>query len=327
MTPCTSILAELSRKDNRPTISYPGRIARKRIATMTHFNAEITLTETQRTIAGQLQENTGTHFLDSGMSNGRHWQRNAGVDLFARPDATFDHRWSGDGYLGVTISTAHYLDARLDVTRISSALTRTFRNWVDEDWTDGRRYGDDSQRYLNGSGTLLEWIEQDDRLSFHPEFTDGGYTYNDENLLSQDFVWYMFEYGGEGYTAISTHNGADARGGFSDWVIYEGGDWETFFDYGSASVYLSCDHQRSPIEQMQVDMFTGEVAGPLDPCGYMVDIRYGEVTVFSSGDYDEMGLGDLVELDKDDNDGEIHWACPCGKGSLTVDDVEGPNNY
>jgi hypothetical protein len=296
---------------------------------MSHFNATIELTATQQSILDQLCENTGTHFLDSGGSSGRAWQRNAGHNLFAAPDAVFNDQWSGDGYLDVTISTAHYLDARIDVTRVSRALTRTFRNWVNKDWENGRRYGDHDQRYSNGGGTMYEWIEDDDRIETHPEFGGGGYTYNDENRLSQDFMWNMFAYNDIEYVAISTHNGADARGGFSDWVVYEmDGGWDCFFDWGNASLGMTCDYQRPMIEQIQVDMFTNEVAGPIDPCNYYVDMRFGEVTVFSQNNgYEEMGLGDLVELDKDDNDGEMHWACPCGKGRLTIDGVEGPNQY
>ena len=32
--------------------------------------------DTEQVIYNMLTENTGTHFLDSGMANGRHWQKN-----------------------------------------------------------------------------------------------------------------------------------------------------------------------------------------------------------------------------------------------------------
>lgn len=45
----------------------------------------------------------------------------------------------------------------------------------------------------------------------------GGYSYNEENILSQDFIWHPFEneVNGECYVFLQTHNGCDARGGFS----------------------------------------------------------------------------------------------------------------
>ena len=283
-------------------------------------------TPTQTRILGQLCENTGTHFLDSGGNSGRMWQRNAGRDLFAEPDATYNDRWSGDGYLEVTLSTAHYLDARLDVTRVSEALTRTFRNFVDADWTDGRRWGDHSQRYTNSIGTLEEWIDSDERIDNHSELSGDGNTYNEESRLSQNFQWKMLTYDDIDYVAISTHNGADARGGYSDIVIYEMDGWDYFFDWHGGAVELECDYQRSQIEQDQIDMFTGDVAGPVDPCSFYVDLgQDGEV--YSHQTYDSFGLGDLTELDKDDHDGKLTFACPCGKGKLTVGGVYGPNEF
>jgi len=289
------------------------------------------MTTTQERILRQLCENTGTDILDSGGSNGRMWQRNAGRDLFAEPDATYDDRWSGDGYLDVTISTAHYLDARLDVTRMSEALTRTFRNYVDADWQDGRRYGDLSQRYTNSIGTLEEWIDGDDRIDPHSEFSGSGNTYNEENILSQNFQWKMLEHDGIEYVAISTHNGADARGGYSDIVIYEMDGWDYFFDWNRATVGLECDYQRPQIEQDQIDLFTGESVGPVDECVFTVDIGQDYEVYnhrhFDWNGYHQFGLGDLTELAKDDHDGKLAYACPCGKGTLTVGSVDGPNCY
>ena len=284
------------------------------------------MTPTQSRLLGQLCENTGTDILDSGGSSGRMWQRNAGRDLFAEPCATYDDRWSGDGWLDVTLSTAHYLSARLDVTRISEALTRTFHGYVDADWQNGRRYDDHSQRYTNSICTLEEWIDSDERIDNHSEFGGSGNTYNDDSRLSQNFQWKMLTYDDIDYVAISTHNGADARGGYSDIVIYEMDGWDYFFDWNGGYVELDCDYQRPQIEQDQIDMFTGGVAGPVDQCSFYVDLgRDGEV--YSHSGYNDFGLGDLTELDGDDHDGKLAYVCPCGKGTLTVGAVYGPNEF
>lgn len=52
----------------------------------------------------------------------------------------------------------------------------------------------------------------------------GDNTYNCENHLSQDFMWYTWSYDHTDYTAISIHNGADARGGYTDFVVFESDD-------------------------------------------------------------------------------------------------------
>ena len=57
------------------------------------------------------------------------------------------------------------------------------------------------------------------------------YTYNEENVLSQDI---QFVFGGDIYEsdiiALSIHNGADARGGFTDYKFFRI-DWDQFLNY------------------------------------------------------------------------------------------------
>ena len=64
-----------------------------------------------------------------------------------------------------------------------------------------------------------------------------GYTYNEENCLSQDIHWIYFQVEGErseGIALIMIHGGADARGGFTRPRAFHAspeGDSPTFFDW------------------------------------------------------------------------------------------------
>ena len=64
-----------------------------------------------------------------------------------------------------------------------------------------------------------------------------GYTYNEENILSQDFVYFVM---GD-YVFIQTHNGCDARGGFSTPRLFSCNVYDSnllcFGDYT-----ISCDN-------------------------------------------------------------------------------------
>jgi len=58
------------------------------------------------------RQNTGTHFLDSGGENGRHWQQGeAPTELFS----TIDANVGSDSMWGCMINTGEFLDERLEI--------------------------------------------------------------------------------------------------------------------------------------------------------------------------------------------------------------------
>jgi len=63
------------------------------------------------------------------------------------------------------------------------------------------------------------------------EWGGGGLTYNEENAMSQDFQFSLFEFFGETYAAIQTHNGCDIRGGYSTPVVARVDPYAGFFDW------------------------------------------------------------------------------------------------
>jgi len=75
--------------------------------------------------------------------------------------------------------------------------------------------------YTNSPITVEEWLESIGVDDYH---TDN--TYNYETFLDGVFLYVEFRYNGRLYIALSTHNGADVRGGYSDFVVYAGcEDW------------------------------------------------------------------------------------------------------
>ena len=92
-----------------------------------------TETKTEQVVFDMLTENTGTHFLDSGMDDGRHWQRNQKKtleDFKNEPFCTIDPKY-GDS----AISLFHYMNQYLD---FHEELTNTFEEFAtaypDEPW-------------------------------------------------------------------------------------------------------------------------------------------------------------------------------------------------
>lgn len=173
-------------------------------------------TPTDRALVRMLMESTGRHFLDSGGAYGRAWERNQATGMWQAKDwLATPEIWSDGGFGGeeesegveVTddawpvLSTFHYLRQRLD---FNSQMTA---------WLIRAEGGNDEPWYAS----MERWVE-----SVHEGGRDdywgpnmGDYTYNRENLLSQNFQYSAFTYHDEPYVALQIHGGADARGGFT----------------------------------------------------------------------------------------------------------------
>ena len=90
-------------------------------------------TKTQQVIFDMLTTNTGSHMLDSGGDEGRHWQRNAKktlADFMAEPYATIDPEF-GDS----SLSLFHYMSEYLI---FNEGLTLNFeefaKDFPEEPW-------------------------------------------------------------------------------------------------------------------------------------------------------------------------------------------------
>ena len=195
------------------------------------------MTDTATIIANQLAENTGTHMLDSGGARGRAWQLNQDraavhgmtvLEMFAAGSPVYWDGW------GVTLSTFHWMNEHLSYRE---DLDERFRRWINLGWIGLDRYADGP--CTNAPSTVDAYI---DRMVERGWMEDGSgmefqgwtNTYNHENMLSQDLQFRFaattdkHPLGASEIVFMSTHNGADARGGYSDFRIYECDPWEMF---------------------------------------------------------------------------------------------------
>lgn len=219
----------------------------------------------QQAIYDLITENTGTHILDSGGSSGRHWQRNRKhslQDFIDSDEIVFRPRLSRDGKLDwdVTLSLFHFLDNNLDY---DDDLTNLFNRFVDrresefwEFWEEHHQeYNPETQEYFDAGprgygdwswekaiGCFVGWAIKHSS-KYHESYDFSGekgsdYTYNQENILSQDFIYYYF---GD-VVFIRTHNGADARGGFTGPVIFRQKSMNEYSWLNFSSYTICCEN-------------------------------------------------------------------------------------
>ena len=182
-------------------------------------------TKIQKLVYKMLIENTGVHFLDSGMSNGRHWQRNAKktIEDFANDPAELYIKDRNDDYIERSVSVFHYISTMYELDSICDKFNRIKSN----DW-DGDFYGVSAkhQAFLENIGydkNPREWN-----------------TYNGDSDLSQTLQGVSLRLFVDGqyedYALIQIHNGADVRGGYTDAKLFKVDNWgDHIWEYKSQS--------------------------------------------------------------------------------------------
>jgi len=168
--------------------------------------------ETKQVIYNMLTENTGTHFLDSGGTNDRHWQRNKlkTIDDFdMEEEIKIVDKDSEYPYL--IKSLYHHL---VDSCEYLEKDNKDFINWINKNpysWKDNPEG--------RCAGSMYD-VEEYMSLTYGKDVRTE-YTYNYDNNLSQDI---QFMTVGDTYDcniiALAIHNGADARGGLTDYKIF-----------------------------------------------------------------------------------------------------------
>ncbi len=161
--------------------------------------------EVQKLIYSMLVENTGTHFLDSGGSNGRQWQRNQikTIDDFYNEDEEryeFDERYNE---LERTVSVFHFLTNNQEIDEICEGFNKL--NTKPDNW-------DCNEDVYGVSQKAWDYLTEFGEIEIQQTFN----TYNYDSDLSQILQGSHLEIDGEFYTLIQIHGGADVRGGYTD---------------------------------------------------------------------------------------------------------------
>ena len=167
----------------------------------------------QKLVYSMLIENTGKHFLDSGGTDGRGWQRNGKKSILNFYNEPAESYFYNDGYkyadLERTVSVFHYL-SNLELDSICDKFNKL--NKGAENW-DGDFYGVSikAQSYLYNLAQ-----------SHNVEYINMGWnTYNGDSDLSQTLQGGNFTIDGDEYVLIQIHNGADVRGGYTDAKLFK----------------------------------------------------------------------------------------------------------
>jgi hypothetical protein len=171
----------------------------------------------QRLVFKMVTENTGVHFLDSGFSNGRMWQRNQKKTIqdFMNEDEekyVFNDKY---GELERTVSVFHYLSG-LDLDDVCTKFN--LRNNKEDNW-DGN-VGELEECY-GVSARAGHWLMDNHEVDVKYTFN----TYNGDSDLSQIIQGSQLEINGDSYFLIQVHGGADARGGYTDAKLFKQNYW------------------------------------------------------------------------------------------------------
>jgi len=168
--------------------------------------------ETKQVIYNMLTEDTGKNMLDSGGGNDRHWQRNqlkTIEDFQKENDIEVVDKDSEYPYLFKSLY--HHL---VDSCEYLEKDNKDFINWINENpynWKDNQEG--------RCAGSMYD-VEEYMSLTYEDNIRTE-YTFNYENSLSQDI---QFMTVGDTYhcdiIALAIHNGADARGGLTDYKIF-----------------------------------------------------------------------------------------------------------
>jgi len=160
------------------------------------------MSETKKAIYEMLTESTGTHFLDSGGDDNRNWQRNQKrtlSDFESEPYETIEDKDTDYPYR--ELSVFHHLAETLEY---QETRTEDFKKWLARE----ERENDLS----NAEDYLSEFYAYDTTIIN---------SFNEECDLSQVILFVAGRIFEDDIIALAIHNGADVRGGYTDYRIFK----------------------------------------------------------------------------------------------------------
>lgn len=221
-------------------------------------------TKTETRLYEMFTENTGTHFLDSGMADGRHWQQNQKLtisDFLARPKATLETEYG----TYPTLDLFHFLNDRLTLSHLAESLQKDFEEYVN-DSPELTFYDCEAME------TFIHYITE------AKEQPDTANSYNWDNYLSQTIQYLTFEYQNRFFVLLQIHGGADVRGGYTRPQIFETTGEYAFYDMQDATIHCKEYAHNKESE-----------------CVFFVDIR-GGVDIIGEDGYAVMTSSEFYEL-------------------------------
>jgi hypothetical protein len=181
--------------------------------------------KTRKVIAGMMQENTGRHFLDSGGAYGRHWERNQKRNFENEPSARLDISARHDGEISVYINLYHFLAERLEY---APDVQEQFAQFTERPDQQDNEWADTMNDFVKAIGGTA-------RYAF--------YTYNEDNMLDQDFIISAWNDADDNAMAfVQIHGGCDARGGFTAPKAFYLRHEIELYDYDRATIYCQNGH-------------------------------------------------------------------------------------
>ena len=234
---------------------------------------------TNQLIYAMLTESTGRAICDSGGESGRHWQRNQkrSIDDFKgdAPCTLELSKYERDGNVSyepyVSISLYHHLTRILDL----DGLCEEFNSIECGNW-NGEFYGTDQGQ--------CDWLIDNG-------FTAKGDGFNSYNWCanySQDIQGqFLTSDGGDLYVLLQIHNGADARGGYTDAKLFKMDSQEDYALFDENCCFYAEDENESP---MHLDWMGQEFTNE-DGCG-VDDEDFARFYHATNG---ELVNGDLLE--------------------------------
>lgn len=165
---------------------------------------------TKQLIYEMLTENTGKHFLDSGGTDGRMWQRNQKktIEDFENEEEELYQLDAKYKEIHRTVSVFHYLTNNIEIDEICEE----FNKIQDE--------SNNSDADADVYGVSREAFDHIDSF-WEVEIDRTWNTYNGDSDLSQILQGANLRINEEDYILIQIHNGADARGGYTDAKLFK----------------------------------------------------------------------------------------------------------
>lgn len=167
----------------------------------------------EKIVYNMLTENTGKHFLDSGGSSSRHWQRNQSktIEDFINEDEQIFEVDIKTNEIIRTVSVFHYLaggGSCLELDDICNEFNEIQDKSTDDKWADFDIYG-----VFQSGADYLEAFED-----FQIEFDWN--TYNYDSDLSQVLQGSNITINDNEYVIIQVHGGCDVRGGYTNAKLF-----------------------------------------------------------------------------------------------------------